>query len=99
MESAAYLLPLLGGFMMGTAALYLYLMLRDSPQKSATPDRAGRARSQLLVGFALGTLIGAYAVSRIVQDTKFSSIPMVILGAPFGVLLGYLFALGTKRSG
>lgn len=83
--------------MMGVAVVYLFFMLRDSAQMTGTAKSVGAARSQLLVGFAVGAMIGAYAIARFVRAGTSTSIPMVILGAALGVLLAYSFASNTVR--
>jgi hypothetical protein len=99
MITAGSLLPLLGGMMMGVAVVYLFFMLRDSAKKTGTAKSVGAARSQLLVGFAVGAITGAYAIARFVQTGTSTSIPMVILGAALGVPLAYIFASSTVRPG
>ena len=83
--------------MMGVALVYLFLMFSQSHQKHETPQAAATGRSQLVVGFVMGTVISVFAISHFVQPTRTSSPLVVVLGAGLGALLAY-FAAKKMRS-
>jgi hypothetical protein len=97
MDLGRYLLPLLGGAMMGVALAYLIAMLSGTGRNNETDEPPTNARSQLVGSFAMGTLIGAFAVARLVHAARHGSLVAVMVGAALGALLAYLFVATRMR--
>lgn len=88
---------LAGGLMMGSAIILLYFMLRGPKRTGGRDDSGGSRRWAVLLGFVLGALLGAYAISQFVNTHGYGRTENVLLGLIVGACLTYFLARRPMR--